>query len=230
VPVNPAVWVPRHQPEFPETVQPSAAALRETPGATLSILKPVALMPELQLPASSQTEPDGIETELPFVELDCVKLQDAPEHGLVTPEVASVAVNPAVCEPLHQPEFPGVAQLSAPALRDTPGATLSSFTVAEAFDPGPAPLFVALSVAVQETFVDPWLETVIGALAVGVPTPVIVPTVAPVHWMSVTLLFPFEESSAVTVPAAGEVLNHPFEPSGVKLTVTAGGSWSVMTV
>jgi hypothetical protein len=219
-----------HQPEFPGVPQLSAAALSETLGATLSILKPVALMPELQFPATSQTEPDAIDTELPLVDEDCVKLQDAPEQGLVTPEVESVAVKPAVCEPLHQPEFPGEAQLLAPALSETPGATLSSFTVADALDPGPAPLLVALSVAVQLTFVVPSLETVIGALAVCVPDPVIVPTVAPVQLIAVTLLPPFEESSAVTVPVAGELLNQPFEPSGVKLTVTAGASWSVITV
>src|SRR5579859_5566597 len=115
-------------------------------------------MPELQLPATSQTEPDGIEIELPLVEVDWVKLHEDPEHGLVTPDVESVAVNPAVCEPLHQPEFPGVPQLSAPESRDTAGATLSSFTCAVFAEPV-EPVLSALSVALQLTLVVPSAET-----------------------------------------------------------------------
>src|SRR3972149_4112569 len=103
------------------------------------------------------------------------------------------------------------------------GSTLSRSTVAGLFEPAAAPLLPALSVAVQLTLLTPSAETVRGALAFGLPRPVIDPTVAPVHVMPVMLLHPVVVTSAVTLPVTGDVRKQPFWPSGGgKVTVTTG--------
>ena len=87
----------------------------------------------------------------------------------------------------------------------------------------------ALSVAVQLTAVEPWADTVNGALALVVPSPLMDPRVVPVQLIAVMLLPPVAESFALTVPVAGEVLNQPLLPSGVNATVTRGAVESATT-
>src|ERR1041384_5460290 len=96
----------------------------------------------------------------------------------------------------------------------TAGGVVSIFTVAELVEPVPAPLLPELSVAVQLTELVPSVETAIGALAVGVPEPVIVPTRAPVQLIPAMLQPPFDVSSAVTVPVAW-LVHHGLLPVGV---------------
>src|SRR6266852_8446007 len=102
----------------------------------------------------------------------------------------------------------------------TVGAVTSILTVAVAIDPGPVPSFPTPSLAVQLISWVPSPETVSGTLALAVPTPVTVPTVAPVQTIAATLL----GSPAVTVPVTGEWTNQPFLPSGAgNVTLTIGG-------
>src|SRR5205823_4654307 len=133
--VNPAVCVPRHQPLLPAGVQESAGEWRVTPGAVESIWNGPALIPTLQLPAASQAEPDEIVTDDPSIDVLCVNLQDEPEHGETSPDVPSLAVNPAVCVPRHQPLLPASEQPFAAASSETDGACVSSFTSAVAGPP-----------------------------------------------------------------------------------------------
>src|SRR5919109_44484 len=107
--LNPAVWVPRHQPSFPGRSQESLLLSSSTVGAPESIVNGPASMPGLTLPALSLTDPDGILTALPFVVVDCVN--DACELS-ANPDVASEALNPAVCVPRHQPPSPTTSQES----------------------------------------------------------------------------------------------------------------------
>src|SRR3990172_7052967 len=104
-----------------------------------------------------------------------------------------------------------------------PGATVSIMTVAVLLEPLAAPALPALSVAVQLMLLTPSAETVSGALALGVPRPVIEPTVAPVQLMCVMLLPLVVVSSAVTLPTTAEVTNQPFSLGEGKLTFTTGG-------
>ena len=113
------------------------------------------------------------------------------------------------------------------------GSVLSILIVAELFEPGAAPLLLALSMAVQLTTLLPSLMTVSDPLAWVVPVPLIVPAVAPVQLMAVILLPPVVVSFAVTLPtiplAASTALNQPFWLAGGagKLTVTSGAVVSV---
>ena len=93
-----------------------------TVGATESIMNGPALIPALQFPALSQTWPEGMFTAEPLVPVLWVNVAWA---RLASPEVASLAVNPAVWVPRHHPAFPGTEQLFAAALRATLGAVAS---------------------------------------------------------------------------------------------------------
>jgi len=93
----------------------------------------------------SETVPDGIETELPCVVVDCVKSTlDAPLGEI--PDVASVAVKPAYCVPRHQPLVPGTVHESPAGRSETVGGVASLLMVTELEDV-PPPL-VALQVRV----------------------------------------------------------------------------------
>jgi hypothetical protein len=86
-------------------------------------------------------------------------------------------------------------------------------------------------VAVQLTLWTPSPETVSAALALGVPRPVIAPTVAPVQLIAVMVLPPISVSLALTLPMTGELTNQPFRPlGGGKLTVTTGGVVSPLEI
>src|SRR3989304_3969711 len=101
-------------------------------------------MPALQLPATSQTGPEGMRTALPLVAVDWVKMQDAPAQGVATPEVASLAVKPAVWVPRHQPGLPDNEQLSAAELRTIVGGVVSMVKVAVLLEPAAAPVLLGL--------------------------------------------------------------------------------------
>src|SRR5207247_7626825 len=95
------------------------------------------------------------------------------------------------------------------------------------FEPDPAALFEAPSVAVQEMLCVPSPVTDRVRLAVPVPPPVRDPIVKPPRESVQLIAVTFDGSVAVTVPVAGEVLNQPLFPLGLKLIATSGGTTSV---
>src|SRR5437899_8118618 len=102
-----------------------------------------ASMLSAQLPAGSQTLPEGMITADPGVPVLLVKSHEPPgaawqgSSGLHTscreltstaqlsPAVASEAVKPALWRPLQEPSVAGSEQLSALGLRTSVGATVS---------------------------------------------------------------------------------------------------------
>src|SRR5207248_2815502 len=75
-------------------------------GAVVSTLNLPVLIPALQLPAASQTWPDGMRIDAPSLVLFLVKPHELPGaavHGEATPDITSEAVNAAVCVPRHHP-------------------------------------------------------------------------------------------------------------------------------
>src|SRR5258708_5061292 len=126
-----------------------------------------------------------------------------PPDALARPDPASLA---AQCTVVELPSATAAGQ----SLKLTAGGILSILTVPVAVEPVAAPEFPALSIAVQVTVVDPSALTLSDALALVVPRPVGVPTDALVQSISVIVLPPVVESSAVTEPTAGEVVNQPF--------------------
>jgi hypothetical protein len=179
------------------------------------------LIPELQLPAMSQTLPEGMSTADPFVAVDCVNVACA---AFARPDVASDAVNPAVCVPRHQPAEPANEQMVVAPFRATTGATESIFTVAVTTG---AEVFPAVSVAVQDTVCDPSPVTARLHVAVIVVSPVGAPPAGEpsiVHAIDATAIL----SVAPALPVAVADVNHWFCPLGANVTVTAGGVVSMV--
>src|SRR6266567_5266612 len=91
------------------------------------------------------------------------------------------------------------------------------------------------SVAVQETVLAPWADTVSDRVAAGVPSPVAGANAAPVQSIEEIALPPVVESSAPTEPVTGPCTNQPPDPSGtppsgpLRVMVAAGGVESKTT-
>src|SRR5262245_45987951 len=108
----------------------------------------------------------------------------------------------------HQPLVPGTVQLSPFWLREMTGGPLSSFTVTG----GLLPVLPPPSVAVQVTWLVPSVLTLRGAVAAGVSSPTIVPSLPSLQVRAAIVSGSPCALKASTVNATGGTVYQPLGP------------------